>query len=87
MVNLLDLLTAADNGALDMALPDGAAARQIRHVAGVTSTALAAAVGVSDRSIFSYERERRVPSGPATQLRLGRVLRYLETDVHLQAAA
>lgn len=77
MVNLLDLLTAADNGALDMALPDGAAARQIRQTAGVTSTALAAAVGVSDRTISSYERERRIPDAPATQLRLGRVLQYL----------
>lgn len=77
MLTLATLEAAADHGP-PMPLPTGAQAREIREAAGVTATAVAAAVGIGERTVNRFEREvaRRFGS-PAVDIRYGRVLRTL----------
>lgn len=75
-MNFAELLSSADNGPAWEPMPDGPTARRLRVQRGVSPTALAAAVGVSERTLLRYEREPSFCAlGAAARLRLGRVLR------------
>ena len=82
MIELQDLIAAADRPTQEPC-PSGHDWRRIREAAGVSPTALAAAVGMAERTLLSFEREQdRNPRSAAVRVRLGRVLNYLaDADV------
>jgi DNA-binding transcriptional regulator YiaG len=82
MIEVIDLIAAADQPTQEPC-PSGHDSRRIREAAGVSPTALAAAVGMAERTLLSFEREQdRNPRSAAVRVRLGRVLNYLaEADV------
>jgi transcriptional regulator with XRE-family HTH domain len=77
MTTVNDLTAAADRGP-HAEPPSGERARQVREQAGVSPTAVAAAVGIAERTLLGFERESRQLRGGAARLRLGRVLSYLD---------
>ena len=82
MINLQDLIAAADQPTQEPC-PSGSESRRIREAAGVSPTALAAAVGMAERTLLSFEREQdRCVRSAAARIRLCRVLNFLaEADV------
>lgn len=82
MIELQDLIAAADQPTQEPSF-NGRESRRIREAAGVSPTALAAAVGMAERTLLSFEREQdRNPRSAAVRVRLGRVLNYLaDADV------
>ena len=76
-ITLLDLIAAADRPTCGPC-PNGPEARRIREAAGVGPTALAAAVGMAERTLLGFERQSdRSVRSVAARIRLGRVLSYL----------
>lgn len=77
MTTLADLEQAANDGG-GMPLPEGPQAAVIRTDASVSATAVAAAVGVSERAWRRYERRitRRFATADLDR-RAGRVLLFL----------
>ena len=82
MIALIDLIAAADQPT-QKPCPNGFESRQIREAAGVSPTALAAAVGMAERTLLGFERQQdRLVRSAAVRIRLGRILNYLsEADV------
>lgn len=86
MINLQDLIAAADRPTQEPCR-SGRDSRRIREAAGVSPTALAAAVGMAERTLLSFEREQdRSLRSAAVRIRLGRVLNYL-ADLNEESAA
>ena len=86
MINLQDLIAAADRPTQEP-WRSGRDLRRIREAAGVSPTALAAAVGMAERTLLSFEREQdRSLRSAAVRIRLGRVLNYL-ADLNEESAA
>lgn len=77
VVSLTDLVAFADEGD-PYEWTDGIEVRRIRQDAGVTSTELAAAAGISDRTLRGVESSSRPNFGSrAVRLRIGRILTHL----------
>lgn len=79
MFHLTQLLTMADSESLNpVPIPSGVEVRRIRNSASVSTTDLAAAVGVTNRTIENYEIGRTsMIASSAAKLRLGRILAAL----------
>ena len=85
-ISLLDLLEAADRPTMNPC-PDGPQARRIRELAGVSPTTLAAAVGMAERTLLTFERKPDHPvTSAAVRLRLCRVLNFL-AELNTQEAS
>lgn len=86
-IPLTEMLRIADVGPTGP-IPDGRAFAAIRERCGVSTTQLAAAIGISADSVSNYERGRTDRFGtPAVAMRAGRVLRYLDEQTRELAAA
>tara|TARA_R110000772_G_scaffold41986_4_gene97875 strand:- start:199 stop:459 length:261 start_codon:yes stop_codon:yes gene_type:complete len=76
-ISLIDLIDAADRPTTNPC-PDGPQARRVRKLAGVSPTNLAAAVGMAERTLLTFERKPNHPvTSAAVRLRLCRVLNFL----------
>jgi hypothetical protein len=88
MLELTDLLYAADHGA-PIALPDTAAERRaVRVRAEIPLSDVAAAIGCALRSLWTWETTDTVPRDRHQRLRYRRVLGLLQSaaEAQLQAA-
>ena len=86
MIELQDLIAAADQPTQEPC-PSGHDSRRIREAAGVSPTALAAAVGMAERTLLGFERQQdRCVRSAAVRVRLGRILKYL-ADLNEESAA
>ena len=87
MVKLIELEGAADGGGAEP-LPNGSVARDIREACGVTTTEVAAAVGIHEKSWSRYERgvSTRFLS-QAVDKRAARVVAFLRTRANAGEAS
>ena len=86
MIELQDLIAAADQPTQEPSF-NGRESRRIREAAGVSPTALAAAVGMAERTLLGFERQQdRCVRSAAVRVRLGPILKYL-ADLNEESAA